>query len=200
MRKALVCAVALVATAAANAAPIVNGDFNSGLSGWTTSLSGGSAFTTNSYGAVGDSPSGNPFAVVTAGSTNNYQTLSQTFAANAGQWVSFDWFFQANDYLPYNDDAYLTITGPSGTTTIFSSNVAAVGNYGNTGWQSGNYFISANGNYTISVGVANRLDSILSSGVGLDGVMTPEPVSMVVFGGLLVGGGWLARRRMKAAA
>jgi len=29
---------------------------------------------------------------------------------------------------------------------------------------------------------------------------TPEPVSLVVFGGLLVGGGWLARRRMKAAA
>jgi hypothetical protein len=29
---------------------------------------------------------------------------------------------------------------------------------------------------------------------------TPEPISCIVFGGLLAGGGWLARRRMKAAA
>jgi hypothetical protein len=36
--------------------------------------------------------------------------------------------------------------------------------------------------------------------VGLDGVRNPEPVSLLVFGGLVAGGGWLARRRMKAAA
>jgi hypothetical protein len=202
MRKALVCLVALVATAAANAAPIVNGDFNNGLSGWL----GGSG-TTSSYPGFfgadpGPSPTGNPYGYQTAGAAGNTQFLFQTFQGNGGQWVSFDWFFSAEDYLPYNDDGFAFLYNfDTNTYEQFTfESVGSVGDFGTSGWQSFNAFIPTNGNYGVGVAVTNSIDSVNSSIVGIDNVKNPEPVSMLVFGGLLAGGGWLARRRMKATA
>jgi hypothetical protein len=197
--------VALVATAAANAAPITNGDFNNGLSGWFL-FPGSNGGTTSTYpgfsAGPGDSPSGNPYGYAFAGTQDQPNYLFTNFTANAGQWVSFDWFFSAEDYSPFNDDGFVALYDfTSGNFIYFdSADVAGVGDFGTTGWQTVSVFLPNTGTYQIQAAVTNRLDSSVSSIVGLDGVMNPEPVSMLVFGGLLAGGGWLARRRMKATA
>lgn len=201
MRKTLACLAALVAAAAANAAPIQNGDFNNGLSGWFT-FPGGNAGTTSANLGPGASPSGNPYGYAYSGAVDSYQYLYTNFTANAGQWVSFDWFFSAGDYLPFNDDGFVALYDFTSGTFIYTdaASVSSVGNFGNTGWQTVSVFLPNTGTYQIQAAVTNRLDSAVTSYVGLDGVMNPEPVSLLVFGGLLAGGGWLARRRMKAAA
>jgi hypothetical protein len=202
MRKALVCAVALIAAAAANAAPIVNGDFNNGLSGWL-----GGTGTTNSYPGFfgadpGPSPTGNPYGYQAAGAGESTQFFYQTFDANGGQWVSFNWFFSAEDYMPFDDDGFAFLFNfTTGTYEAFEfESVGTVGDFGTSGWKTFSAFIPTNGTYGAGVAVTNRFDSVNSSIVGLDGVRNPEPVSMLVFAGLLAGGGYLVRRRMKAAA
>jgi hypothetical protein len=201
MRKTLACVVALVAAAAANAAPIQNGDFNNGLSGWFT-YPGGNAGTTSANLGPGPSPSGNPYGYAFGGAVDTYQYLYTNFTANAGQWLSFDWFFSAGDYSPFNDDGFIALYDyTTGTFTYLdTASVSTVGDFGNTGWKHFNVFLPSTGTYQIQSAVTNRLDGSFASYVGLDGVRNPEPVSLLVFGGLVAGGGWLARRRMKAAA
>jgi hypothetical protein len=200
MRKTLACLAALVAAAAANAAPIVNGDFNSGLSGWLT-FPGGNASTGSGFGP-GPSPSGDPFGYAFGGAAGVDQYLYQNFDANGGQWVSFNWFFTANDYSPFDDTGFAYVYNNTTNSFVYldSASVSTVGDFGTTGWKSVSVFLPTNGNYQIAVTNRNGLDGNLASITGLDGVRNPEPVSLLVFGGLVAGGGWLARRRMKAAA
>jgi hypothetical protein len=163
-------------------ASIINGSFETGdLTGWTASPAG-LVSVVSSYDTF-TPVHGNFFALLEAGAgTGVYTTLSQTFSANAGDTILGWAFFQANDYMPYNDDAYVRIV--QGNLILFSSSVSAVGDYGFTPWTFFAYTFPSSGTFTIEAGVRNVEDNALSSVLGLDYVRlvaTPEPSSLAAF-------------------
>jgi PEP-CTERM motif len=213
MKSAIFVMAALVLLLASggrtNAGPIVNGGFESGLTAWTANP-GSLVSAVTSYQTYGPNflpVQGQYFALLTAGAgPNTYTTLSQGFTANAGDVISGYAFFQANDYIPYNDDGYVKII--ENGVTLFQSNVSAVGDYGNTPWTAFSYTFNGAGSYTIEAGVRNDIDNNLSSALGLDAVAingngtvtSPEPASMTLLvAGIagMAGYGW--RRRKQAA-
>lgn len=124
--------------------------------------------------------------------TSNYANITATASISnlVSNLTSFQWFFQSNDYLPYNDFAYVTLNGLQ---TVLS-NVATVGNYGNSGWQTFNFASAYTGQITF--GATNVLDNALSSQVFIKNLNTvPAPAT----GALLLTGlgliGFTARRR-----
>jgi len=84
--------------------------------------------------------------------------IMTTLALEAGDVLSFDYFFQANDYLPYND--FAVYMGTDGDMELLS-NVAAVGNYGNSGWQTVTVPITVTGVYDIGFASMNAIDTVL---------------------------------------
>lgn len=108
--------------------------------------------------------------------------------------TSFQWFFQANDYMPYNDWGYVSLNGVA--TTL--SSVAAVGDYGNSGWHTYNFGSTFSGN--LGFGVNNAIDNSYSSQLYVQNVVAvpePETYAMVLAGlGLL---GFVARRKQYLA-
>jgi PEP-CTERM motif len=110
--------------------------------------------------------------------------------------TSFQWFFQAHDYMPYNDWAYVSLNGVQ--TTL--SDVATVGNYGNSGWQT--YLFGSAFTGQLGFGVNNAQDNAFSSqlyiqNVNVAAVPEPETYAMLLAGlGLL---GFMVRRKDLAA-
>lgn len=162
---AVAAAVGLPATAASAASPtITNPGFESGTTaGW----SGGGAWVTSEYGGR-TAPDGRYFAVVEGGCYTN--VLLQSFNATRGQTLAGWSFFQANDYLPYNDSGavQLLVSGGGVSATVFSSSIGQVGSFGGTGWRPWTYTFPADGSYTIRVLSSNGGDCAAASVVGLD--------------------------------
>ena len=174
---------------AAHSATVVNADFSAGLSGW------------NAQGNVNAAPG---YAVLTsAGSAvstggfggTNGSTLSQAVNVKAGDTISFDFNFTAADYLPYNDFAMVV-----GDSLHLISNVAAVGNYGSSGWQS--YSFVATSNFTSLMFVlSNAGDTAVDSTLFIDNikiVSTPIPAGIWLFGSALMGLMGAVRRKTTA--
>jgi len=182
MRKIMTCLVALVATAAANAAPI-------GFSGpyapanWT--------FTTvNSDGTVNTSGAPNSISI-TSGNNSSFSPgqTNYTITIPYNGVVSFDWAFNTVDppaiFDPFGytvNGVYTELTDPfvtaqSGSVSIFLNQGDVFGFRANT----------ADNIFGRSTTVVSNFDAPV-----------PEPISLVVFGGLLAAGGLVARRRMKA--
>lgn len=184
-------------------AAVINGNFNSGLTGWQTlggaDASSGAAVLTPSVANTTDVEnflglSTGALAGIATSPTNG-AAIKQSFFATAGTVVSFDWLFQANDYLPYNDFAFYSLVAATGATLL--SNVAAVGNYGSSGLQSLSYTITTAGTYTLGFGVFNSFDQGLPSTLTIDNVAT-VPTPALLPG--LIGIGMAAFRKRKAEA
>lgn len=111
---------------------------------------------------------------------------------------SFEWFFQANDYMPFNDYGWYQLDG--GAINVLSS-VGAVGDFGNSGWQTFNFGTAFTGNLTF--GVTNLYDNWGSSQLYVKNVESaskvPEPVSLSLVAMGLAGLG-ISRRKAKQAA
>ena len=197
--KALLALTAAMLVAAPAYAYGTNLGFEDGINGWTASS--GNGFATGNYGAF--SPvSGDAFGAAAAGDgAYVYTTLSQLFHLAAGGTISGYVGFQAGDYLPYNDDGFLTVNG----SPIFVSNIATVGDYGNTGWQTFSFTAPTYGDYTLTFGSRNLLDNCCGgTATVVDNVVltgeVPEPATWT----MLIGGfgmvGFAARRRQAALA
>jgi hypothetical protein len=138
---------------------------------------------------------GTYFAYLLSGSGQGvYTLLSQSFAATAGDVLSFDTFFDAGDYLPFNDDGYVNLidTVNSITIPLYAHSVATVGNGGFDGWTNVTFPITLTSTYLIEAGVRNIADNGLESAVGLDNVQlnatgaVPEAASLAVWSILLL--------------
>lgn len=194
-------------------AALVNGGFESGLSGWTFSAGQVSAVSSLSVEAVEAGQSAfelSRFARLRAGLAENvYTTLSQSFTANVGDVLSGHAFFKSSEEAPgnvtLNDDGFVSLDIPL-SSALFVSNAVAVGDLGTTGWTPFTYTFGASGSYTITAGVRNVSDNSIDSFLGLDGLTltagvsaVPEPSSCALLG--LGGIGWVIRgyRRRRAS-
>jgi len=172
----LVCAIAACSFVLPTFA-VVNQGFESGdFTDWTDN--GGPKSVVTSYtepdgiGQVYAPANGSYFAVLTSGLIDDqsnpiYSTLSQTFALAEDEIVSGSAAFDAGDiYLPdfgLNDDAYVKIQGAFGTTTLWSKDIAAVGDYGNSMWELWSFQAPSAGLYTLTYGVRNAGDNAVDS-------------------------------------
>lgn len=196
----LACAVPAVAT------PTNLGFEEATLHGWTTNgtslgLASVTPALTNQNGGFDTPAEGDLFGYVTAGiDADVYATLSQTFALAAGGTISGYAGFLANDYLPFDDDAYVSVNG----TNLLSWRVSdpGIGDFGSSGWTYFSFTAPTAGRYTLELGVANHGDNNLSSQAVIDGVQVtgaavPEPASwaMMMLGFGLAGGAMRARAR-----
>ncbi len=163
--------------------PIVNGSFDEGLAGFSPIIGpAGTVFVTQSWDGF-TATDGSNFVVLQASSE-----LSQTITASANDKLTFDWNFDAKDYLPYDDYSILTI---SGTGKDFSAtiDVSDVGNFGKSGWQTYTYTFQNDFSGTMKFGSYNAIDDGLSSFLDIDNIKmhsaaVPEPgmFSLLGFG------------------
>jgi len=193
------CAVAMSICVAgsARATSINNGSFETGdFSGWVTnSWNGGSPAVVTSNGGF-TATDGSYFASLAADST-----MRQHGIWHAGDILTFDWNFNANDYMPFNDYAEFYTSGGSSNDIIRLSDVATVGDYNATGWNAFEYMFTEDLNGYINFRVYNVLDNGLDSELYIDNVVStpvPEPASMFLFGIGLIGLAGLNRRIKKA--
>ncbi len=147
----------------------VNLGFEAGnTTGWTAGGSGpyGATDTYGPYVPV----EGAYFAFVQAADQDVYTTLSQDFVLSAGEKLTGSVGFKAFDSFVsgagLNDSGYLSING----TELFQKDVATVGDFGSTGWQTFSFTAPIDGTYTLQIGVANHGDNQASSGIVLDNV------------------------------
>ncbi len=217
-----------VFVAAPSQAAVMNGSFESGLTGWTKIGTAGSisafgdaiptdgshqaGLTTYSSGVSTDSLEG--FLGLSAGSLNSLgngqvtggTAIQQTFTATAGDVISLDWNFltiEDTRNANFNDFAFVSF---SGLTELADTNSAFYDTStifrSQTGYQTTSFTVATTGTYTLSLGVVNVGDGRVPSALLVDNVRTesvPEPASML---GILafgaLGGRKLLKRKQQA--
>lgn len=153
---------------------IKNGSFENGFNDWSLTVpSGASADTVNHFNNYCPIE-GCYFALLKTNGPGSYTTLSQTFTANAGDTIEGYSFFKTNDYMPFNDNCKIVIKSGNASgpiiATPFSESVATVGDYGQTPWKHWSYTFTNNGEFTVEAKIANAIDSILDSYIGIDAI------------------------------
>lgn len=152
---------------------LVNPSFEAGdLSGWDLTIpSGGSAVAATSYKSY-EAEDGDFFALVKTNGSGLRTIVSQTFSACAGDKISGWAFFEAEDYMFFNDNTQVRIkSGSTVLDTVFSASVSTVGDYGATPWTYWQYTFTAAGTYTVEALIANFVDAGFDSHMGLDAVV-----------------------------
>lgn len=93
-----------------------------------------------------------------------------TFSGQAGQVVSFDWFFSTQDYPNFNDIAFVAIDGE----IVELFDVIASGNQaGSTtteGWNTFSLALNTSGEHTIAFGVLDDSDTAVETSLGIDNI------------------------------
>ena len=170
----LVVVLLLGTSSGAQADHFVNGSFETGnLSGWTSYIPSGGYIQLIPSGAGKSAVDGSKFALLKTNGPGSYTSVWQTFTAKAGDRISGWAFFNAGDYIPYNDNSQVyirsgNVSGPL-VATVFSANVYTVGSYGQTPWTHWEYEFTAPGTYTVQGRIANASDSGYDSYFGVDG-------------------------------
>ncbi len=159
------------------ASQLTNPSFEMGdLSGWNTYIPAGGSIQVVTNGADFDAVEGSYFALLKTNGPSTYTTISQSFSVEVGDKITGWAFFNAADYMPYNDNTQVSIKSNNTViATVFEASVASVGDYGQTPWTSWEYLFTTAGTYTVEARIANEGDSVVDSFMGLDGVMFHIP-------------------------
>jgi hypothetical protein len=110
--------------------------------------------------------------------------IKRSITVGAGDVLTFDWNFLTQDYLPFNDVSFLSITGNSlmfladVSTTPVTFNVPSNPYFfaNQTGYSTYAYTFSAAGTYEIGFGVANRTDNAATSGLLIDNLSLNQAI------------------------
>jgi len=188
MKIRLIAASLALISGTALAGTITNGDFSTGnLSGWNATsnvsvVSNGSGYAADLSAGLG---------------ANVYTTLSQNIYLAAGDTLSGWAQWLGHDYLPFNDNGFVSIGG----TNLFTGSIASYGDFGSSPEIDFNFTAATSGFYTLSAGVENDLDNGLASELKVGGFAVtnkvPEPASLALLGLGLAG--LVASRRRKTA-
>ncbi len=210
-RKGCLLTVLVFFSAAVNVqAGLINPGFEIGdLTGWSNSLSGGSAtvvtsnsttyFTATTYLP----PEGSYFLAIMSGSPDQWQSVSQSLSVAVGETIggvaAFDW----GDYLPYQDGVRVRILDGSGAEVavpFYMDGLLAPGAQKASGepdsgyngpWTPWSWTAQSGGIYTVEYSARNTLD-----GGGpnqtfgyFDAAQStiPEPATMLLLGSGLIG-------------
>ena len=190
--KRLVSLVLLLALATgANANLLINGSFEDNLIGWETFLPLGATITTvNSHSDPGgtgttywEPTNGIWFALMKTNGASQEATLSQTFDAEEGGTLSFDYFWDSRDNKPFNDTAKgRLLVGGVPVATLFTKSVGTdPSDFWGTPWKHVSYTFTNAGAYTLRFSICNDQDSVVDSYLGIDNVnlegckLPPEP-------------------------
>lgn len=208
MNKIILAIIFAFSISFAQAATIPNGGFETGdLTNWTASNGLVNVVTsqqvtngTSNMFTTMNPTEGDYFAVLTA--NNPATTLtSDSFFVSVGDIVNFDWFFSAEDYIPYNDQGSFSIDLLVGNTLL--SQVSNVGNYGLTGWNTFSVTSNMSGNVSAIFKSLNIGDNALDSTVGIDNfniTSVPEPSTLALMVIGFLGAGFSLRRQRNTVA
>jgi hypothetical protein len=155
---------------------IRNGSFENGFLGWQQDVPPGATAETvmefEDYVPI----KGCYFALLKTDGPGSYNSIQQSFYANAGDSISGWAFFLTKDYMPYDDNSNIQIlSGDTVLSTPFSASVSSVGDYGSTPWTHWEYTFPTTGIYTVRAEIANAVDSNYPSYVGLDAIQLISP-------------------------
>ncbi len=220
---------AIAATSQSAKAAIINGGFETGdFTDWNTigntsivDGSFGNSPTEGTYdallstgGATVSDSAIEDFLGLSAGSLDilggvnatGGSAIKQTFTANAGDILEFDWNFLTNEFTPtfFNDFSFVSVSSIDLLADTFSDFVTSLTPFSEeTGFQTFSFTIPTSGSYTLGLGVLDAADNIIDSGLQIDNVSvqsTPEPASLL--GLLAVGaiGANSALKRKKAVS
>jgi hypothetical protein len=191
-------------------AAIINGGFETGnFTGWTTI--GNASIQTSAFGSgptegtfealvstaepTVSASTLETFLGVAPGSLNDLgngnatagSAIKQTFAANAGDILNFDWNFLTNEFTSptnfYNDFSFVSLglvsTLADTRAPIFLSGTPTPFNQ-QTGFKTFSFTVPTTGTYTLGIGVTDVADTVVDSGLLVDKVKltsVPEPTS-----------------------
>lgn len=144
------------------------------------------------------------------GNATSGSAIMQTFSANAGDVLSFDWNFLTNDGpeggwdSKYNDTAFYTLNGQAFflADTLGGLSPSATSFIAETGFGTLGLLLPSTGSYTLGFGVVDVFDTQIDSGLLVDNVSVeatipnPEITTIILLGTGLAGlAGWKAWKR-----
>ena len=157
------------------------------------------------------SPDGEPFpgGIATQGSA-----IRQTFTANAGDILTFDWNFLSNEpalFPPSNDFSFVSISSLQDLAGALDQRFQPVISpmtrfFQETGFQPFSFTVPTTGTYTLGIGVTDWRDTTKDSVLLVDNVQlasVPEPTStlgLLAFGALGAGSVLKRKQRHKGEA
>ena len=155
---------------------MTNASFETGdTTGWTETVPVGASISvvttfTSDQSTVFNPKNGAYFAVLKTDGPGSLTKLSQSLNVLAGETISGWAFFDARDYVPYNDWAEVVILDETmvQVASVFYADTSMVGNYGETAWTAWSHTFASAGTYTVEARITNSLDSILDSYMGFD--------------------------------
>ena len=186
---------------------VLNGDFSDGFTGWdtlgpTSITSGGNPAAQLGVGGTQSTSSIESFLGLTPGSlaglssknnalfngANSFfggSAIKQSFTANAGDVVSFAYNFTTQDYLPFNDFAFTTLSSSiEGLASVkLVGNVE--GNTTSTGPKTYSWVAPTTGTYTLGLGVINVGDDDVGTTLVVDNASTTAVPTPALLPGLI---------------